>query len=113
MTIRPDRPGGGMEPLLAALGGDKPALVHLTAPWCVFDALSLPVFGRLERRLGSRATCLRVVVDGPSPLTERLRVRCLPALVLAARGRVLRRWYGGELPEAAVLRAFERAAAEA
>ena len=51
MTIRPDGRGGEMEPLLAALGGGRPALVHVTAPWCVFDALSLPVFDSYGSRL--------------------------------------------------------------
>ena len=86
---------------------DKPTLVDVFATWCGPCKMMHPILEDIKRRVGDRATILKVDIDKNEALAAQYGIQSVPTLMIFKRGQLVWREPGVHSADDMVL-ALER-----
>lgn len=68
---------------------DKPTLVDVFATWCGPCKMMHPILEDIKRRVGDRATILKVDIDKNEALAAQYGIQSVPTLMIFKRGQLV------------------------
>lgn len=76
------------------INGDKPVLVDFFADWCGPCKVMAPSIVEVKKRIGDKATVLKMDIDKNPAYAQKYSVQSIPTLMIFRNGKVLWRKMG-------------------
>lgn len=76
------------------INGDKPVLVDFFATWCGPCKMMSPILDDVAKKVGGKATILKVDVDRNQHAAANYKVQGVPTLILFKKGKAVWRQSG-------------------
>lgn len=88
------------------INSEKPVLIDFHATWCGPCRTLAPIIKNVKKRIGDKATIIKIDIDRNSALASQLGIRSVPTLVLYKNGK--QEWrQSGVVTEGALLKVIE------
>jgi len=70
------------------INGDKPVLVQFSAEWCGPCKAMAPIVSEVARKVGSKATILKIDVDRNRAVATKYAIRSVPTFMMFQNGKI-------------------------
>ena len=90
------------------ISSDKPVVVDFSAEWCGPCQMMPPILSELKRKVGDRATIIKMDIDKNPLYAQKYQVMSVPTLMIFKNGNLLWR-VSGVTPANEILKQLEKA----